>query len=324
MKRVRRNWQMDQLQMKELQDSLETEQYFATLYKTQTQELKEEIDEKNRINKEFEEERASLKHQCQLALARADSEALARSIAEETVADLEKEKTMKELELKDLLGKHRNDINAKEAAINALKDRETELKAMNDQIQKDKDDLSRQFKQLQEEFNRTTDNTEEIEKLRAKIKNEILLKQTAINKLHEVVHRKDLKDRTGKAKVSSTDLRRKEKDLKKLQQELSQEKDKYNQTIANHQKNIQDLTVSILFFNPNKMFTQNFVQLQLSEEVANKHRLQMELDSKDAEIEMLKAAAMNSETASLSSADNEGKFVSFLYNVIVFDIVFFR
>ncbi|VEN63179.1 unnamed protein product [Callosobruchus maculatus] len=54
--KVKNIWQRDQLQMKELQESLETEQYFSTLYKTQTSELKEEIDEKNRINKEFEEE----------------------------------------------------------------------------------------------------------------------------------------------------------------------------------------------------------------------------------------------------------------------------
>ncbi|CAG9768355.1 unnamed protein product [Ceutorhynchus assimilis] len=292
--RVKRNWHIEQLQMKELQDSLETEQYFATLYKTQTQELKEEIDEKNRVNKEFEEERASLKHQCQLALARADSEALARSIAEETVADLEKEKTMKELELKDLLGKHRNDVNTKEAALNALKDREAELKRLNEQLQKEKDDIFRQLKQLQEEFNRISDNSDEIEKLRAKLKTESLLKQTAINKLHEIMHRKDLKEKPGKIKVSNTDLRRKEKELKKLQQELSLEKDKYNQMIASSQKNVQDLS------------------FQLNEEVANKHRLQMELDSKDAEIEQLqlKLAALNSETASLSSADNEGDDVN--------------
>lgn len=114
--------------MKELQESPETEQYFSTLYKTQTNELKEEIDDKNRLNKEFDEERVSLKHPCQLALARADSEALARSIAEETVADLEKEKTLKELELKDLLAKHRNDVNNKEVVINSLKDHELEYK----------------------------------------------------------------------------------------------------------------------------------------------------------------------------------------------------
>ncbi|XP_018568813.1 rho-associated protein kinase 1 isoform X2 [Anoplophora glabripennis] len=289
--RVKSNWQRDQLQMKELQESLETEQYFSTLYKTQTNELKEEVDEKNRINKEFEEERVSLKHQCQIALARADSEALARSIAEETVADLEKEKTMKELELKDLLAKHRNEINTKEVTINTFKDRELEYKKLNEQLQKEKEELNRQFKQLQEEFNRKIGNNEEIEKLKAKLQTESMLKQQAVYKLHEIMNRKDLRDTgKGKSKISSADLRRKEKDLKKLQQELSQEKDKYNQMITNFHKNVQDINV------------------QLNEEIAAKQRLQMELDSKDAEIEQLqlKLSALNSETASLSSADNDG------------------
>lgn len=91
-----------------------------TLYKTQTEELKEEAEEKSRCILELEEERDSLAHQLQIALARADSEALARSIAEETVADLEKEKTMKELELKDLLAKHRSDIATKDSNLNTV------------------------------------------------------------------------------------------------------------------------------------------------------------------------------------------------------------
>ncbi|XP_057657147.1 rho-associated protein kinase 1 isoform X2 [Diorhabda carinulata] len=296
--RVKNNWQRDQLQMKELQENLETEQYFTTLYKTQTVELKEEVDEKNRINKEFEEERASLKHQCQLALARADSEALARSIAEETVADLEKEKTMKELELKDLLAKHRTDINSKEVAINTFKDRELELKKLTEQLQKEKDELNRQYKQLQEEFNRKTNNNEEYEKLVNRLNTESLLKQQAVNKLHEILNRKDIRESAkGKSKVSNADLRRKERDLKKLQQELSLEKEKYNQMIGNYQKNIQDLSA------------------QLNEEISAKQRLQMELDSKDADLEQLqlKLSSMNSETASLSSADNDGEEIDAVF-----------
>uniref|UniRef100_A0A6P7F7B7 Rho-associated protein kinase let-502 n=1 Tax=Diabrotica virgifera virgifera TaxID=50390 RepID=A0A6P7F7B7_DIAVI len=289
--RLKSSWQRDQLQMKELQENLETEQYFTTLYKTQTIELKEEVDEKNRINKEFEEERASLKHQCQLALARADSEALARSIAEETVADLEKEKTMKELELKDLMAKQRTEMNNKEVVINNFKEKELEYKRINEQLQREQEEMNRQYKQLQEEFNRKTNNTEEYEKLVAKLNTESLLKQQAVNKLHEILNRKDIRESgKGKSKVSNADLRRKEKDLKKLQQELSLEKDKYNQMISNYQKNIQDLSA------------------QLSEELSGKQRLQMELDSKDADLEQLqtKLWSMNSETASLSSADNEG------------------
>lgn len=245
---------MEQLQLKELQESLETEQHFSTLYKTQTHELKEELDEKIKINKEFEEERLSLKHQCQLALARADSEALARSIAEETVADLEKEKTMKELELKDLLAKHRAELSSREANYNMLKEREVEHKKLNDQLHKEKEDLLRQIKQLQEEINRKSDSSEEVEKLHAKLKTESLLKQQAVNKLHEIMNRKDLREVKGKNKISNADLRRKEKDLKKLQQELSQERDKYNQSLMTYQKSIQELTVSICSFMTNKFF----------------------------------------------------------------------
>lgn len=282
-------WSIEKLQMKELQDSLETEQYFSTLYKTQTNELKEELEEKIRINKEFEEETDSLKHQCQLALARADSEALARSIAEETIGELEKEKTMKELELKDLLIKHRNDLNAKDLQLAASKESEMEYKKITEQFSKDKDDFVKQIKQLQDELTAKSSSNEELEKLRVKLNTETLLKQQAVNKLHEIMNRKDLtKDNKGKGKVSSADLRRKEKDLKKLQQELSQEREKFNQMAANLQKTCQDL------------------HAQLADEKDARQRLQMEIDGKDAEIEQLQRKLFNSETASLSSAENDG------------------
>lgn len=234
--------------MRELQDSYETEQQFATLYKTQTNELKEELEEKNRLNKEFEEERISLKHQCQISMARADSEALARSIAEETVADLEKEKTMRELELKDLLAKHRNEVGAKDSALSASKEREMECKRANEQLLKEKEELSCHFKQVQDELVMKADISGEVERLLAKLKTESLLKQQAVNKLHEVLNRKDIREGKGKSKdkVSSADLRRKEKDLKKLQQELTQEKEKFIQVTNAWQKNIQDLQVSQL------------------------------------------------------------------------------
>lgn len=128
------------LQMKELQDQLEAEQYFSvkfcalslniylnillnifqTLYKTQAAELREEVEDKGKGAAELEEERGSLAHQLQIALARADSEALARSIAEETIADLEKEKTMRELELRDSQNRHRNDLDSKEFTLNSV------------------------------------------------------------------------------------------------------------------------------------------------------------------------------------------------------------
>lgn len=305
--KIKRDWQMEQLQMKELQDSFEAEQYFSTLYKTQTNELREELEEKNRVQKEFEEECNSLKHQCQIAIARADSEALARSIAEETVADLEKEKTMKELELKDLLAKHRNELNSKEVVLNTMRDREMDLKKINDHLTKDKDDLNRQMQQLQDELNKRSGNNDEIDKLRVKLQTESLLKQQAVNKLHEILNSKDFKEMKGKSKVSSADVRRKEKALKKIQHELSQEKAKFNQTMSSYQRTIQELNVGFFIYLSVCVIFFLIFQLQCSEEIAAKQRLQMELDSKDSEIEQmaLKLSVLNSETASLSSADNE-------------------
>lgn len=91
------------------------------MYKSQVTELKEELEDRNKFVGELEEERNSLTQQVQIAVARADSEALARSIAEETVTDLEKDKTIKELEMKDIVGKHRSDLAAKESSISMVR-----------------------------------------------------------------------------------------------------------------------------------------------------------------------------------------------------------
>lgn len=227
----------DIIQLKELQDQLEAEQYFSRLYKTQSGELREDMEEKQRTIQELEEERSSLLHQLQLAIARADSEALARSIAEETVTDLEKEKTMKELELKDLVTKHRNEITSKEQMITTAKDAEAELnKKLNSRIAELEDALL-QNKKLQEEVKKHKFDQEEHDKLKKQLKTEILLKQTAVNKLAEIMNRKENFATNNKKQKGSTsaDLRKKEKESRRLQLELTQERDKYNQLLLRYQ-----------------------------------------------------------------------------------------
>lgn len=50
-------------------------------------------------------------------MAKADSEGLARSIAEEQLTDVEKEKTVLELEIKELMNRHKTEISKKEHLI---------------------------------------------------------------------------------------------------------------------------------------------------------------------------------------------------------------
>nr|XP_018901090.1 PREDICTED: rho-associated protein kinase 2 isoform X1 [Bemisia tabaci] len=278
---------VDNLQMKELQDQFEAENFFSKLYKTQAQELREELDEKNKAIAELEEERSSITHQLQIALARADSEALARSIAEETVADLEKEKTIKELELKDLLAKHRVDISSKDNCLSSIKEKELELKRTVEQLMKEKEELSIQINKMHEDSQLIKG--DELEKLHKQLKTEQLLKAQAVNKLAEIMNRKGMSTTSNKIKVSTSVLKKKEKECRKLQQELTQEREKYNQMVDKLTKDLQEL------------------QVQFAEENSSKLRLQMELDSKESEIEQLQGrlATLGGETASLSSADNE-------------------
>uniref|UniRef100_A0A7N6FLV5 non-specific serine/threonine protein kinase n=1 Tax=Anabas testudineus TaxID=64144 RepID=A0A7N6FLV5_ANATE len=87
-----------------------------TLYKTQIRELKDECNERNNC---FSLRRESLTSQLEASLTKADSEQLARSIAEEQYSDLEKEKIMKELEIKDMMERHKQELSDKEATISS-------------------------------------------------------------------------------------------------------------------------------------------------------------------------------------------------------------
>lgn len=298
----------DILQMKELQDQLEAEQYFSRLYKTQSTELREENEEKARTVQEMEEERGSLLHQLQIALARADSEALARSIAEETVADLEKEKTIKELEIKDIISKHRNELSTKESALLVLREAEADVtKKLNLKIS-EYDELMQMNNKLKDEVTQNKTNQIEMDKLKAKLKNEILLKQTAVNKLAEIMNRKDGVINAGKnkTKVSSADLRKKEKESRRLQQELTQEREKYNELLLK----LQDIQTQLndevhVSFGCNVKYCSVSNQICFPNFSQAKTKLQMEIDCKATEIEHLQMKL--NETASLSSADNDNE-----------------
>lgn len=240
MTKVKNAHNNDILQMKELQDQLEAEQYFSRLYKTQSSELREEVEEKTRSLQYIEEEKSSLHHQLQLAIARADSEALAKQIAEETVADLEKERTMKELEIKDLITKHRNELAAKETQIQSLRDLEAELNNKLAIKVSELEELVIQNKRVHDDLTKAKIDQTELEKLQAKLKNETLLKQQAVNKLAEIMNRKDGvipgKQKTKGSASSNAELKKKEKEMRRLQLELTQEREKLSQWTVKYQE----------------------------------------------------------------------------------------
>ena len=136
----------------------------------------------------------------------------------------------------------------------------------------------------------------ELAKTQKLLSTEKLLKQQAVNKLAEIMNRKDFLNQGKKNKAQQSqvrqilfrnqifdastssssisqweiiisnfqyqDLRKKEKENRKLQQELKSEKDKFDQMVSKYVKEVQDLHASIY------------------EESQWKNKLQMELDTK--------------------------------------------
>ncbi|NXJ15406.1 ROCK2 kinase, partial [Odontophorus gujanensis] len=264
-------------QMKELQDQLEAEQYFSTLYKTQVRELKEECEEKTKLCKEMQQkiqelqdERDSLAAQLEITLTKADSEQLARSIAEEQYSDLEKEKIMKELEIKEMMARHKQELTEKDATIASLEEANRTLTSDVANLANEKEELNNKLKEAQDQIAKLKEEEANIGNIKAQFEKQLLnertLKTQAVNKLAEIMNRKGPVKRG-----ADTDVRRKEKENRKLHMELKSEREKLTQMMIKYQKEI------------------NEMQAQIAEESQIRIELQMTLDSKDSDIEQLRS-----------------------------------
>ncbi|XP_054910519.1 rho-associated protein kinase 2-like isoform X2 [Poeciliopsis prolifica] len=290
---LRREKQEADGQLKELKDQLEAEQYFTTLYKTQFRELKNECDEKNKMYKEvqqqlaeYQEERDSLAAQLESSLTKADSEQLARSIAEEQYSLLEKEKIMKELEIKDMMARHKQELSEKEATIGSLEESNRTLTVDVANLASEKEELNNQLKDLQQELQKAKELKEELESLKVtferQVQTERTLKIQAVNKLAEVMNQKKEKGRGGVRAVDS-EVHKKEKENRKLQLELKAERQNLNSIIFKYQKELDDM------------------QAMMIEETHMRQDLQMALDSKDSDIERLRCQITSLSVHSLDS-----------------------
>uniref|UniRef100_A0A671NZY4 non-specific serine/threonine protein kinase n=1 Tax=Sinocyclocheilus anshuiensis TaxID=1608454 RepID=A0A671NZY4_9TELE len=280
---LRREREEADKQLKELKDQLEAEQYFTKLYKTQIRELKEDSDEKAKLYKDalqriedLQEERDSLATQLEVSLTKADAEQLARSIAEEQYSDLEKEKIMKELEIKEMIARHRQELSEKDSTISSLEESNRTLTV-------DVGNLAAEYKSREKEKQMNS----LILSFEKQIQSERTLKNQAINKLAEVMKKTDVRPQQG----NNTDIRRKEKENRQLQLQLRTEKEKLNSTIIKYQKEI------------------NEMQATLAEESQGRLEMQMALDSKDSDIERLRCqltslSIHSLDTTSISSTDS--------------------
>uniref|UniRef100_A0A8C0ANA9 Rho-associated protein kinase 1 n=1 Tax=Buteo japonicus TaxID=224669 RepID=A0A8C0ANA9_9AVES len=241
---------------------LEFELAQLTLYKTQVKELKEEIDEKNketqRKMQELQNEKETLTTQLDLAETKAESERLARALLEEQYFELSQES-------KKAASRHRQEMTDKDSIIRRLEETNNTLTKDVDLITKENSEINEKIKK-QEEVQLNLKHM--WQNGNGKWEKTLLFIFPAVNKLAEIMNRKDFK--IDRKKANMQDLRKKEKENRKLQLELNQEKEKFNQMVVKYQKEV------------------NEMQAQLAEESTYRNELQMQLDSKESDIEQLR------------------------------------
>ncbi|KAF7694267.1 hypothetical protein HF521_008020 [Silurus meridionalis] len=263
---LRREKELAGAHLKELKDQLEAEQYFTGLSGRTAGDKPDE----------------------------ADSEQLARSIAEEQYSDLEKEKIIKELEIKDMVARHRQELIDKDSTINSLEESNRTLTVDVANLANEKEELNNQIKDLQQQLQANKEEEKQISIIKMSFEKQLhserTLKIQAVNKLAEIMNKKDLV--RGVHRADDSTLRRKEKENRKLQLELRSEKEKLNSTIIKYQKEISEM------------------QATITEESQTRLELQMALDSKDSDIERLRCqltslSIHSLDTTSTSSIGNE-------------------
>ncbi|XP_015781078.1 rho-associated protein kinase 1 isoform X1 [Tetranychus urticae] len=273
------------IQMKDIQTQLDDQQHFTSLYKTQVKHLKDELEEKQKFILDYMEEKSSLTGKMDKLNG--------------LIANLEKEKAVRDLEMQELERRLKADIISKESELNKTKEKESELNKKIESLEQEQENLNAKIHQMQQvEINNMKNhntNQEELALLQKQLKRERDLKTQAVHKLEEIMTRKDIANIGGKKnKSSSTELRKKEKECRKLQQDLTQEREKYNQMVARFQKEISEL------------------QASLHEENQAKIKLQMEVDSKDSEIENLRMQICHRE--SITTIDLHSSQLSLVNN----------
>ena len=285
---------VEDLQRKELEDQLEAESYFSGLYKTQVRELQEEVDEGKSKIEELLIDRNETEAKLNGILMRNEQESMSKALIDQKMGELEKDKMMRELEVKEIMTKHRSELRNMEIQLSTMKDNESDLLGRIDQVTKERDEMAQQVNETsnirEENVDNKSEASAEIEKLKKSLDEEKLKKDQAINKLAEMMMRKDLQPKPGSKKVSVEELRKKEKEMRKLRHELATEKEKFNQMVGKNQADLQNL------------------QATLYEESQARLKLSMELDTKESEVETLqmKLTHLDSrlDAESISSGNN--------------------
>uniref|UniRef100_A0A8R1ZAI8 Rho-associated protein kinase let-502 n=1 Tax=Pristionchus pacificus TaxID=54126 RepID=A0A8R1ZAI8_PRIPA len=187
-----------------LTSKLETESSLNKLYEGVARDLKDEQEMNERGKREIDK-----------LISHLESEKLARHIAETSMNDLDKEKTMLKEEVRQLGMRHDKELQKKKTIIDQLSAKE---KALEESLICLRGEKGR--REDREDREGTHEKNALIEELKKRLATAELVKKSAVNKLEEMVAKR-VPEKGGHKNNLKAELKKKERDISTMQQRIS-------------------------------------------------------------------------------------------------------
>ncbi|MFH4973861.1 hypothetical protein AB6A40_000570 [Gnathostoma spinigerum] len=218
-------------QLEDVREQLDTETAFVDVYKNEMNALMEEATDKAQQLQRLEILRTRDEQRLRETTSQLENEKLQRQNVESSLYAAEKEKTMLELEIRQLMTRHEKEMAAKSTTITMLSRKEEELERSLKQNELEKSSVN--------EMNGTSLEVENTQ-LRKELDLVSRKKDAAIHKLEELVQA-----RTKPEKPTNRQDKQRERRIANLEKELRLEKQKYEERISQLVKDGEQLKIAL-------------------------------------------------------------------------------
>ncbi|KAL5456925.1 hypothetical protein EMCRGX_G034152 [Ephydatia muelleri] len=256
--------------LKEIREQLEQEKQAVTQLRNQQRDVARDAPDAR--------DAAQLRQSLDIVNAKLEKSLLAKSMADAKIADFEREKSMIELEIKELLARHRTEVT--ERMARAAQDRLMMAESKLAQKNQENEELSLQ---LEERCKKLDDADEQIKKLKLNYESEKLKKTETITKLEQILFARATA-RSGGGGGGKNEPQRQDREIRKLRGELQRETENYQKMVNKYNKELED------------------VQQKIQEEQESRQELQMKLVQSEQQLRQLQV--------SLSAASGNGANLS--------------
>jgi chromosome segregation ATPase len=232
--------------LKEALEQLEKEKKTTSTVRSELDQMVKEA-QQTKIDPTIEREMAHLTTEVEILQNKLEKSNLGKSIAESKLSDFEREKKMIELDIQEILVRHKSDVTERMSKFARLEESLMLTQRKLDQKNHDnevlQDTLKQSLQQLDERSGQGVDFEQRISGLEKELKFMEVKKNEAINKLAQVMFSRT--PTHGRPSQQSSASRRQDREIRKLRGELQHETQKFQNMVKKYQKEVEDVSAKI-------------------------------------------------------------------------------